>query len=455
MIAVVGGGIAGLAAAYELHRRGLPFRLLERARRPGGLILTEQTGGFLLEAGPDSVLVQKPAAADLCRELGIHDRLIPTERPRTAFIARRGRLHALPDEAYLGIPIGARAVARAGFLSPAARLRVLIERLIPPRVGEDDESIAQFMGRRFGREAVDYVADPLLAGIYAGDVERLSMRALFPRLVDLERSHGSVLRGLARLRPQRPPDGAFLGLRGGMGELVDALVRALPASALELGNGATRVRAATGQEGYWLYSERAEPRLVSGVIVATPAYAAADLVAELDPELSAECRAISYVSTATISLGYRRDAVANPLAGMGFLVPRCERRHILAVSWASSKWPGRAPPGYCLLRVFAGSATDAGVLERTDEDLVRVVEEEVRRFIQIREGPVLARVCRWERAGAQHEVGHLARLARIERKLNRWRGLQVTGSAFRAIGIPDCIADARAAAAAARNCTSR
>jgi oxygen-dependent protoporphyrinogen oxidase len=445
-VVVVGGGIAGLAAAYELQARGVSFRLFERAARPGGVILTDHVNGFTIDAGPDALLIQKPAAVRLCRQIGLGDRLVPTKKPRTAYIVRNGRLHPLPESSILGIPRDVRALATTRLFSVVGKARMAAELFVPPRP-EPDESIASFIGRRFGKEAVAYLADPLLAGIHAGDVNRLSMRGLFPRFMEAERRHGSVLRAFRQLRQPATPsgDGAFYSLPGGLTELVDALAASLPRPALHVGVPVARI---VPNGNYVVQTAEGEVRARS-VIVTTPAYAAAQLFDAFDEELASLCAAIPYASSATVALAYRRDAVRHSLLGSGFLVPRVERTTIMAASWVSSKWPDRAPEGHVLLRAFIGGARDPGAMQLSDEDMRAAAERELARFVGITAPPLFTRVYRWDRANAQHEVGHLDRIAAIEQRLARWPGLYVTGSGFRGVGIPDCIADARATATAA------
>ena len=444
---VVGGGIAGLAAAYELQARSLQFRLFERASRPGGVILTDRVGGFTIDAGPDALLIQKPAAVQLCREIGLGDRLQPTRKPRTAYIMRDGRLHALPESSVLGIPRDVRAFATTRLFSLPGKMRMAAELFVPAARTNGDESIASFIGRRFGREAVTYLAEPLLAGIHAGDVNRLSMRDLFPRFMDAERQHGSVLRAFRQLRQpaHRSGDGAFYSLPDGLAELVDALVATLPARALRFGVAVDRI---TANGTFVVRTTEGEVRARS-VILTTPAYVAGSLVASLDEELAALCKGVEYASSATIAFAYRRDDIRHSLLGSGFVIPRVENTTIMAASWVSSKWPGRAPEGHVLLRAFIGGARDPGAMRLTDEELRARAERELARILGITGAPVLTRIYRWERANAQHEVGHLERMAAIEHRLLAWPGLFVTGSGFRGVGIPDCIADARTTAVSA------
>lgn len=444
-VAIVGAGIAGLSAAFELQRRGLTVRVLEAASRPGGVITTEPLDGWVIDGGPDSILVHKPVAVQLCRELGIARRLVSTLPPRTAYVLRRSRLHPITEGSFLGFPVTAGGLLRSRLFSPAGRLRMAVEPLVPPRRTDTDESIASFVRRRFGREAVEYLAEPLLAGIHAGDVDRLSMRALFPKLVEAERTAGSILRAAKFLRATPASEGAFVSLPGGTGELISALEAALSRGTLICDSEVKGV----WREGAYRLQSTTGALDARSVLLAVPAYAAGSLVRALDGPLADLCEAIPYASTATVAFGYRRDQVAHPLSGTGFLVPRCEGRALLAGTWVSSKWPGRCPRGHVLLRAFLGGGRDPTRLEATDAELVETARSELSDLLGLTGAPVLTRLFRWTRRSPQYEVGHLERLADIERRLARLPGLFVAGSGFKAIGIPDCIADGRAAAALA------
>ena len=438
-VVVVGGGISGLAAAWELQRRGLSVRVLEAAPRAGGVIATERFDGWVIDGGPDSLLVQKPAAVALCRELGIADRLVSTLLPRTAYILRDDRLHAIPEGSFLGFPITFRALAQSSLFSTGGKLRMASEVAIPRGAGDEDESIGAFVRRRFGEEAVDYLAEPLLAGIHAGDVDRLSLRALFPRLLDAERQTGSVLRAFRALRITPSPQGAFASLPGGTGELVDTLMAALAPGTLILSARASDIR-----RGAAYVIESTAGRLeAQAVILAVPAYVAGSLLRGFDTQLAALADAVPYASTATVAFGYRRDQVAHPLRGSGFVVPRVERSPLLAGTWVTSKWPGRAPDGHVLLRGFLGGGRDPRRLEAGDDELIRLAREELTDLLGISGDPLFTRLHRWTRQSPQYEVGHLQRVATIEQRLASVPGMFLTGSGFRAIGIPDCIAHGR------------
>jgi len=321
-------------------------------------------------------------------------------------------------------------------------MRMAAELVVPRRTDGADESIGSFMRRRFGEEATTYLAEPLLAGIHAGDVDRLSIKALFPRLVETERTHGSLLAAFARARAPASTDGAFRSLPGGLSEMVRALAARLPQDAVRFNTPVCRVtltppraETAAGES----FSARA-------VIVAAPAYAAADLLRGQAGEIARLCQDVPYASTATIALAFPRSAVAHPLTGSGFVVPRTEGTGILAASWLSSKWPHRAPDDRVLMRAFFGGARDEHALDKSDAQLQDVALAALRPLLGITGDPLLARVYRFERASAQHEVGHLARIEALDRILAGTPGLFMTGSGLRGVGIPDCVADARATA---------
>ena len=447
-VAIVGGGIAGLAAAWELKQRGIGACVLEGSSRVGGVILTEGFDGWTIDAGPDSILVQKPAAVSLCRELGIADRLHATLTPRTAYVLREGQLHPLVPGSALGFPIRIAPLATSPLFTVAGKMRMALEAVVPrrPADAEADESLASFVRRRFGTEAVDYLAEPLLAGIHAGDVDRLSTRALFPRLLEVERTHGSVIRGFRALRVQPSSQGAFVSLPGGLMELVDALTAALPPGSVRLNARALELRRA----GEFTIETASGPVHTRAVILAVPAYAAAALLRSIDMTLAGLCDTIPYASTATVVLGYRREQVDHPLQGTGFVVPRVERSPLLAATWVSSKWPGRAPDGHVLLRAFLGGGRDPHRLDRSDADLRDSAREELEDILHIQGAPVFEpRVYRWTRQSPQYEVGHLDRVAAVDRHLSAVPGLFIAGSGLRAVGIPDCVQDGRTQAARA------
>jgi oxygen-dependent protoporphyrinogen oxidase len=437
-VAIIGGGISGMAAAYELQRRGVSARVVEAGSRPGGVICTERFDGWVVDGGPDSLLVQKPAAVALCRELGIADRLVSTLTPRTAYVMRDGALHPIAEGSFLGFPLKFMALARSPLFSIGGKLRMAAELLIPQSGGED-ESIASFVRRRFGQEAVDYLADPLLAGIHAGDAERLSVRSLFPRLLEAERQSGSVLKAFRALNVKPSPQGAFVSLPGGTAELAEALAASLAPDTILCNARALELR----RNGMWRVETAGQRVEARAVILAAPAYVTGGLLRSLDTTLAALCDAIPYASTATVAFGYRAEQVAHPMKGSGFVVPRVERTALLAGTWVTSKWPGRAPAGHVLLRAFLGGGRDPHRLDAGDAELIETARRDLTTLMGISGEPIFARLFRWTRQSPQYEVGHQQRVAAIDQHVANLPGVFITGSGFRAIGIPDCIADGR------------
>lgn len=448
MIAIVGGGISGLAAAYELARRNVPFRLFEASATLGGLVQTHQIDGFTIEAGADSMLAQKRAGLELCDELGLGPRLISMKQPRTAFVLHRGRLHPLPSPGLLGIPTTWQGLARYSLLSPVARARLAMEPLIPVRSSLEDETVASFYRRRFGAETVDVLAQPLIGGIHAGDIERLSMRSVLPRLGEVERAGRRILPWARRHAGAGDPGGAFRSLADGMRELPDAIRRRLPEAAVRLNSPVISLTRAS--RGWVISPDEGDALACAAVILACPAAAAASLLQPIDRDAAVMCASVPYVSTVSIGMAWPRGAIAHRLEGSGFVVARSYNAlRITACTWVSSKWEGRAPAGHVLLRAYIGGAHDPEAVDLDDAQLIALAAKDLSAILSIEGPPTLARVFRWRNAGAQHEVGHLDRIARLEHQLSRLPGLFVTGSGFRSVGIPDCIADGRAVAVSA------
>ena len=442
---IVGGGVAGLAAGHTLAKRGVPFILAEAGPTLGGVIRTERRDGFLLEGGPDSILAQKPEGIDLCRELGLGDRLVPTNpASRAVFVLHRRRLHPLPEGMMLAVPTRIVPFLRSGLFSWPGKLRMGLDLVIPGRAQNGDESIASFLRRRFGQEAVDRLGEPLLAGIHAGDPERLSIRATFPRFADLEARHGSLVRGMwAAPRPApRPgaPASAFYSLAGGLIELVDALVKRLPADQV-LKESAVR-RLERSPRGYRIGLLGGATIEARAVIIAAPGPKIAPVLAPLVPEVAGALAAIPFASSATVLLGFRSEDVAHPLDGYGMVVPQTEGLRTTACSFFSTKFPGRAPEGHVLLRAFLGGARDPGVLALSDDELVDVALRDMGPVLGLRGAPVMTRVFRWPGGTPQLEVGHLDRMGEVERQVAAVPGLFLTGSGIRSTGIPDAVGDA-------------
>lgn len=439
---IIGGGITGLATAYylqKLTRGGIAVTLIESSPRLGGKITTARAGGFLVEGGPDSFLARKKVTLELCRELGLEDQLQPARAGKhPTFVWSDGRLHPLP--------MGVVPMVRSRLISLAGKLRMGAELLVPPAGIPGDESVGSFMRRRFGGEMLEKLAGPLMGGIYAADPDKLSIESTFSFLPLMEKKYGSVLRGwLERWAAGGKSKGErsmFLTLRGGLLQLAEALEAAIGRGVVLRG---TRVAAVLPQQGrYEVVMEDGTSYTADDVVFATPAHVTAGLVEFIDTALAERLRAIRYVSTATVSLGFREEDLPQPLDGFGFVVPRVEHRRINACTWSSTKFEGRAPNGHVLLRVFVGGAGAESFAERRDDQLIALARQEVDAATGIGAEPVLARVYRWQKGNPQYEVGHRARVAEIESLAATHRGLYLAGAAYHGSGVPDCIENAQA-----------
>ncbi|MGE5760443.1 MAG: protoporphyrinogen oxidase [Gemmatimonadota bacterium] len=450
---IVGGGITGLAAAERLAAAGAPFLLLEAASRLGGKIATESVDGLVIEGGPDCFLAAKPAGMALVRALGLEARLRGTDPGhRRTYVRRNGRLHELPEGLTGLVPSRIAPLLKTRVLSPLGRVRAGCELLLPGRASTGDESIARFVTRRFGAEAYDWLVEPLLSGIYAGDGAALSLAATFPQLATLEREQGSILRAMLR-RPVTGNPGAgsaptgFVTPAGGLGELADALMARLPLGAVRCGVAVTEI--ARKDFAYRVTLADGTSVVARRLLLAIPAYVSAQLLATLDPALAGELAAIPFVSTATVSLAFPAAAVPRPLDGYGYVSPRAEGGPIVACTWTSNKFPDRVPKGMVLVRFFIGRAGEEAIVDAPDERLVSLARSELAQLSGVTAAPALARVFRWPRSIPQYVVGHLERLERISGLAAAHPGLLLAGASYRGVGIPDCIASGWAAAQAA------
>jgi oxygen-dependent protoporphyrinogen oxidase len=442
-VVVVGAGISGLTATRALCAQGLDVRLFERESACGGVIKTDRVDDFVIDAGPDTLLAHKPAAIALVRELGLSGSLVAPLARRTTYVVRRNVLRTLPETSALGLPTSWHTLFTANAFSWHGKVRMAAEALLPPRPHADgDESISSFVRRRFGNEAVRYVAEPLLAGLHRGDAARLSLHALFPALAEAERRQGSVSRAWRRM-PARPGAGT-LALRGGMHELVAGMSAHLPRGVAVTGSDVTAIERDDG--AFRLHVRDRASLTARAVLLATPAHVTRILAMRLDVDLADLCGGIRYVSAVNVALGYGTDAIRHPLDGWGFVVPAAEGRRVRSVSWVSSKWPGRAPAGSVLIRASLGGPSCPDAVDADDNALIDWAHDDLRDLMGIRESPTLARVYRLPLAMPQIEVGHLHRMAAIDQRLSRLPGVFVAASGFRGVGLPDCIQDAHAVA---------
>jgi oxygen-dependent protoporphyrinogen oxidase len=478
--AIIGGGIAGLAAAYELEKAraaGAPveYTLFESNGKLGGVLASEIVNGAVLERGPDSFLTEKPAAAELCRELGLAADLVPSnDAERKTCIVVKNKLVPLPDGLMFLVPTKLIPTAMTRLFSLPTKIRMGLELFHPPRAsGEEDEAVATLVERHFGREAVDRLADPLLSGIYGGDSTQLSARAVLPRLVEMESEFGSLTRGMlaahrkmrAKAKEAAKSNGAsngngnaqpaprpiFTTLRGGMQQLVDTIQATLnpawvrlesPVGALKRVADGWLVEAAGAKAGI----EAGVEENYDSVIVSSPAWAAGVLLAPVDATLGEDLAAIPYSSSITVNLLYNEAALGALPDGFGFLVPASESRAMLACTFMHRKFLGRTPPGKALLRAFLGGMKNEALLAEPDDVLLAIVRRELNEILGIQAEPEHTQVSRWRRAMAQYTVGHQARAKRIAEHVAAQPGLRLAGNAYDGIGISDCIRLGRLAA---------
>jgi oxygen-dependent protoporphyrinogen oxidase len=451
-VVVVGAGIAGLAAAYrmarlaEAQRLALSLTVLEGAARVGGVIETAKNDGVVMELGPDSIITDKPWALDLCREIGLGPRVLSTEREHAgSLIVRDGRLLPVPDGFHLMAPSRLFPFVVSSLLSLRGKFRVGAELFIPPRKNTYDESLAAFVRRRLGEEALTRIAQPMVGGIYTADPEKLSLAATMPRFLEMEQRYGSVIRGMIAARRQRdsavghargPRYELFVALREGMAELPHRLLEQLPPGSVRLG---CKVRRIQQQERGWSLATDSESFEADAVCVAAPAHTAAEMIGGFAPALASDLFGIEYASSATVNLLYDRGDVGDALRAFGFVVPAIERLPLIACTYSSRKYAHRAPPEKVLLRAFVGGALFPEQLERDDADMIDGIHACLARLLRISAPPRQAVVTRWPRSMPQYHVGHLARVDRIEKQLQAFPTLALAGNAYRGTGIPDTV----------------
>lgn len=466
-IAIIGGGVSGLSAAYALEQQkksGVPLEyvLFESSARFGGVVHTENVDGCVVEAGPDSFLTEKPWAADLCRELGLGDQLIGSnDGERKTYILLKGRLVPLPDGLQFMVPTRLTAAFFSQLFSWSTKVRIIREWFYHPGGGETESTVAEFVERHYGREMLERVADPLLAGVYGGSADELSVKSVLPRFLEMENRHGSLGRAMVAARRQRgaadvelrsagqvgapaPTRALFTSLKNGMGQMIGALMTGIPAAAWRLNSP---IEALKPESGKWLVVSGGRTEEFDAVILATPAYAAGDLLASTSAELAAELRSIRYSSSVTVILGFDKSVRAALPAGFGFLVPRAENRRILAATFLHNKFLGRAPDDRALIRCFLGGTRDKEILQHSDDELLTLVRRDLREILGITAEPLLMRIFKWKQAMAQYGIGHGARVERIRGLVAAIPGLALAGNAYGGIGVPDCVRSGTDAAA--------
>ncbi len=437
-VAIVGGGISGLSAAYDLARAGIPHTVFEKQPRLGGVIETRTEQDCVLECGPDSFLAAKPDAAGLIKELGLEGELIGSnDHQRTTYILKHGTLVPLPEGVMMIVPTRVLPMIRSNLLGWGTKFRMGLELLRRPK-RYPDRSVAEFVIDHFGQETLDYLAEPLLSGVYGGDPRQLSASSVLPRFVEMESTKGSL--GRAVLKRSAAAGSLFKTLASGLGTLIETLatyanVRHENIETIEKHGALFRLRAG----GEWVEA--------SDVIVATPAPAAASLLKTMDGELAKLLAAIPYSSSVIVSLVFDAAGFDGQRAGFGFLVPKIERDRLAACTFVGTKFSHRAPDNRIVLRCFFGGIGDEAILNESDESLVTIAREELRRILGLTAAPLFTNISRWPKSMAQYTVGHGVRIAEIRKRIEATPGLHLAGNAYDGIGIPDCVRSGRQAAA--------
>ncbi len=436
---IIGGGISGLSAAYYLSKAGIRPTLLERRPRVGGVIRTSAQQGCVLEEGPDGFMAAKPWAMNLIRELGLADQVIGSnDHTRHTYIVKHEKLIPMPEGLMMMVPTKIMPLVETRLFSWGAKIRMGLELFRqPPSTPLPDRSVYEFLLDHYGEESIDYLAEPLLAGVYGGDPREMSVKSVLGRFVDLETKYGSLTRGvLAQPRPKSSGGSFLLTLKDGLGKLIEALrpsadVQQAEVETVENSGGRLRVRAG----GDWMEAEH--------VVVATPAGDAAQLLQSLQPELGGLLGDVPYTSSVTLSLGYIKRTFDHPIQGHGFLVPKKERRHIFGCTWVGNKFDHRVPDRMVVLRCFLGG--DA--IGMSDQEIVDAARSDLNSIMGLEAEPVFHNVARWPHSMAQYTVGHETRVARIEELTRAIPGLYLAGNAYHGIGIPDCVRMGQEAAA--------
>lgn len=451
-VAVIGGGISGLATAHRLIELNskLNVTVFEQADRTGGVLDTQLRDGFMLEWGADNFITTVPWAVELCRRIGFEDQLIQTdEAHRGAFVVSKGRLRRIPQGFIIMAPSRVWPVITTPILSPLAKMRMAGEYFVRKRKDDSDESLAAFVTRRFGRQTYDRLVQPLIGGIYTGDPSKLSLQSTMPRFRDMEKSHGSLIRAVMSQAKKQPKSdrnssggrySMFVAPRDGISSLVQAIVDRLPADGIRVASEITGLeRQLDGSWHLTVDAEKQNSEPFDAVVIATPAKSAAQLVADLDADLSRELSEIHHSGCSIVTLAYQRSQVAHPLDGFGFVVPAVENRKILSGSFSSVKYPGRAPDGHVLMRVFIGGALQPELVDLPDEQVTEIAVQELAELLGTRGDPSLVRIARLPASMPQYYVGHRQRVSEIRERAASIGGLFLTGNAYDGVGIPFCI----------------
>lgn len=465
-IIIIGGGIAGLAAAVHLkagakaHGKTVDVLLLEKNGRIGGKILTERHDKYLIEGGPDSFLPEKVWSVNLAKHLGLGPEMLPSnDEFKGTFIYSNNELHSLPEGVMLMVPTSFWPMAKSHLISWPGKIRMGMEVFVPKRKFIEDESLASFVTRRLGRECLEKIAEPLVAGIHTSNPDNMSVLATFPRFVQMERNSGSLILGMLSAMKKRPhatlsgpppKPGApkmtyFMSFKNGMQTLSRACADYIGRDSIRLGAAAKAVE--PRGRGYSVILENGEALEADNVMIGTAAYDAAEMVKGFDATLAAQMGKIEWSSSATVSIAFRKEDINVPLKGFGFIVPRVEGRRVNAATYSSIKWSFRAPDDVVLIRVFIGGGHHEELVQDLDDSgMVRMVLEELDTILGLKANAQFSKVYRWFKGMPKYTVGHLDRITLLDRMLSTHPGLHLIGCSYKGIGIGDCVHEAQIAA---------
>ena len=466
-VIIIGSGIAGLAAAVHLkagakvHSKEIDLLLLEKDDRIGGKILTERIGDYLVEGGPDSFLPEKVQALYLARQLGLEPELLPSnDQFKGTFIFSGGKLHTLPEGVMLMVPTMFWPMVKTSLISWPGKVRMGLEMFVPKRKSQGDESLASFVTRRLGRECLEKIAEPLVAGIHTSNPDNMSVEATFPRFLDMERKSGSLIHGMldamknrphatltgpAKPRPGAPKMTYFMSFRKGMQELSEACVAYVGQDKVRLNAGVSSIE--PRGKGYAVVLENGETLEADHVMLGTASYVTAEMIRGFAPGPAEQLLKIDWSSAANVSLAFRKEDVRTPLKGFGFLVPKTEGRRVNAATYSSIKWSHRAPDDRIMLRVFMGGGNREDlVYGRDDSSMLRTVLEELDGIVGLKAEPQFSKIYRWNKAMPKYTVGHMDRMAVLDREMAQHPGLHLIGCSYKGIGIGGCVAESQIAA---------
>ena len=455
-IVVIGGGITGLSAAHRIieiqkeNNLDLEILLIEKSDKLGGAISTINKNGYLIELGPDMFFTERPWALNLSKRLSLGQELIETnEKKRGTFVLWKKELVPVPDGFLMLAPSKIWAFVRSPLFSWRGKLRMLMDLFISKKEVRD-ESLASFVRRRFGNEALERIAQPMIGGVYTADPEKLSLRATMPQFLEMEEKYGSVIKGMFYNQKENEGDSGarysqFLSFKNGMKTLIHAIEGKLPENSVSLGETVTEIT--SSNPGWSLQTQKREIN-ASALIITTPSYHAASLIQNIDPSLQSDLSSIEYASSAVIILAYKKDDISHDLNGFGFVVPEVEMSDLIACSFSSVKFEGRAPQGYVLLRAFVGGALHPDICELDDAIVIEKVEKELSQILGISSRPEFTIIKKYQQAMPQYHVGHIELIKRIKEKINHHQGLEIAGNAYSGVGIPDCVHSGEQAAEA-------